>query len=177
MTNAVHMRLHAHPGFAAVQTETIDRAGYTALLVRLHGFHRPFEIIAGLPPVRSSRLACDLADLGIDAERLGRLSHCQNIPALRTPGDILGARYVVEGSALGGRGLARHLDALLGTGVIAGRRFFSGSGAGTGAAWRAYLAQLAGVSGDAAARRRIVGAAAATFAAFEAWLQDWNEVQ
>ena len=176
-TDAVHQRLHRHPGFAAVQDETIDRAQYTALLKRLLGFHRPFEIAAGLAPLRSHRLADDLAVLQGAGATLENLPLCRDIPPLHGPEDKLGALYVVEGSALGGRGLARHLDALLGVGAPDGRRFFSGEGTGTGVAWRAYLARLAGVSPDPAVRRRVIGAATATFAAFENWLRDWNEVR
>jgi heme oxygenase len=174
-TNDVHQRLHRHPGLAAVQSQTIDVARYRLLLRRLLGFHQPFEIAAKIEPDRSRRLARDIAFLEAnDGVPVRPVRLCQNIPSLDKPDQILGALYVVEGSALGGRGLARNLDALLGAGVINGRRFFSGGGGETGAAWRAYLTRLAAVSSDPGVRQRIIVSATATFAAFEIWMRDWD---
>ena len=173
-THDVHQRLHRHRGFAAVQDGTIDRAAYARLLRRLFGFHRAFEIAADLPPQRSLRLADDLAALDNGGVALGPIALCGMLPAFAGPADILGGRYVVEGSALGGRGLARHLDTLLGTQASDGRRFFAGNGGDTGAVWRDYLARLALVAPDPAARQRVIAAAIATFASFEVWLADWD---
>jgi heme oxygenase len=86
----------------------------------------------------------------------------------------LGARYVVEGSALGGRSLGRQLDVLLGQGVLAGRRFFTGYGAATGDVWRDYLDQLAVVPDVALKRAAVVEGATETFAIFEHWLEGWD---
>jgi heme oxygenase len=135
-THETHERLHGHRGLAAVRDGTIDRAAYTALLMRLHGFHRPFERATKMSPERTRWLEHDLRVFGIDARQRSALPSCASFPESASPEYILGARYVVEGSALGGLGLARRLDGLLGPGVIAGRRFFSGHGAETGARWR-----------------------------------------
>lgn len=173
-THDVHQRLHRHRGFAAVQDGTIDRAAYARLLRRLFGFHRAFEIAADLPPQRSLRLGDDLAALGDGGAASGPIALCSSLPVFAGSADILGGRYVVEGSALGGRGLARHLDTLLGAQASDGRRFFAGNGVDTGAVWRDYLARLAQAAPDPVARRRVIAAAIATFAAFETWLADWD---
>jgi heme oxygenase len=174
-THDVHQRLHRHPGFAAVQDETIDFQRYGLLLQRLHGFHCSFEVAASLAPARSDRLAGDLAALADRGaiEVVPGISR-PAIPLLNDVFAVLGARYVIEGSALGGRGLARHLDGLLGADTIAGRTFFIGNGAETGVVWRAYLARLAAIPLDPAARLRVVAAAIDTFVAFETWLSDWD---
>ena len=70
--------------------------------------------------------------------------------------------------------MARHLDALLGAGVTAGRQFFSGHGAATGVVWREYLALLSAVPSSALRRTAIIDGANATFATFEQWLTGWN---
>lgn len=173
-TSEVHERLHSHPGLAAVQSGDIGKAAYTALLCRLHGFHRPFEAAANLPPDRTIWLERDLTDLGVDVAALASLPLAAAFPAQASPEYLLGARYVVEGSALGGRGLALQLDGLLGVGVTAGRRFFAGHGAQTGEVWRAYLEQLSGVRSEPAVQTEIVAGATRTFAIFEQWLQGWN---
>ena len=173
-TDEVHERLHHHIAFAAVQAGTIDHRAYIKLLSRLYGFYRPFEAAAQLSPERTRWLEIDLAVLGISAAVREKLPRC-TFPQLFSPDHILGARYVVEGSALGGRGMARHLDALLGGGVTAGRQFFSGHGAATGAVWREYLALLSAVPSSALRRTAIIDGANATFATFEQWLIGWNE--
>jgi heme oxygenase (biliverdin-IX-beta and delta-forming) len=174
-TSAVHERLHRHPGLAAVQSGTIGKAAYTSLLRRLYGFHRPFEAAAKLAPKRTDWLEADLIDLGVDATSLIALPRCLAFPAQVSPEYLLGAHYVVEGSALGGRGLARQLDSLLGNGVTNGRRFFAGYGAETGEAWRAYLDQLSNAPSGFAAQTEIVAGATRTFAIFEQWLEGWDE--
>jgi hypothetical protein len=77
-----------------------------------------------------------------------------------TPARRLGALYVVEGSTLGGRHLARNLDPLLGSTESAGRRFFLGRGADTNAAWIGFLARMtlfAGTPADSRGNRRRCG--------------------
>ncbi len=174
-TQEVHDRLHRHAGFAAIQDATIQSADYQRLLARLYGFYLPFEAAAGIGAERSTWLAADLAALGAPRP-LAALPRCPHLPWLASAHSRLGARYVVEGSALGGRELARSLDRLLGTDAMAGRRFFVGRGSGTGEAWRDYLAQLSAAPPEPAARAEIISGAVATFAAFEDWLDGWSSL-
>ncbi len=174
-TSAPHERLHHHAGFASVQDGTIGRADYCALLRRLYGFYVPFERAVGAKRVRTGWLARDLAYLsGADIAMFRRIRLCGEIPDYQSGAGRLGARYVVEGSALGGRMLARGLDRLLGDAAVDGRRFFVGHGAATGAAWRDYLDQLAAVG--AADQAVMVGAAVEIFGVFETWLSGWDEM-
>jgi heme oxygenase len=173
-TRDVHERLHLHRGLAAVQAGTIDRAAYTALLNRLYGFHDAFEIGMQVAPDRTRWLACDLAVLGVTSAVLNALPRCLSFPTRACPHYVLGARYVIEGSALGGRGLARQLDDLLGIDTSAGRRFFIGNGAATGVIWRSYLTELSIVPRTAADRAAVLAGATATFAIFEQWLEGWE---
>lgn len=157
-----------------MQAGTIDLETYTTLLSRLYGFYRPFELAAQLEPERTRWLEIDLAALGVSHAMRENLPRCATFPLSFSPDHVIGARYVVEGSALGGRSLARQLDALLGMDVTAGRLFFSGHGSATGAVWREYLALLAAVSGSGHNRTAIIDGANATFATFEQWLTGWN---
>lgn len=173
-TSEIHERLHGHRGLAAVQSGTITRAAYTALLCRLYGFHCSFEAAAQIAPDRSRWLEIDLAELGLNSEKLAAVPLCTGFPEKLCLNYWLGARYVVEGSALGGRGLARQLDGLLGRDVLAGRRFFSGNGTDTGAVWRSYLAELSATPTNVAQTAAIIAGAKATFAIFEQWLEGWD---
>ena len=101
-TADVHERLHHHIGFAAVQAGSIDHRAYIKLLSRLYGFYRPFEAAAQLSPERTRWLESDLTTLGVDAAEREKLPRCAAFPHRFSADHILGARYVVEGSALGG---------------------------------------------------------------------------
>jgi len=171
-TLPAHTRLHNHPALGAVQNGTIDRATYRTLLSRLYGFHVPFEIAAGIEPERSRWLAADLQTLGLDEHAIAGLPQCGNIPRLETEPRRLGATYVVEGSTLGGRELAKRLDYLFGPGNIAGRRFFRGRAGDTGRAWRAFLDRLERPADSDSISTDIIAAAQETFTAFEHWVEN-----
>lgn len=173
-TADVHARLHLHPGLAAVAAQRIDINGYRQLLLRLHGFYLPFENAAGLQPVRSGWLASDLAALATPEYRLATAAVCATLPLLDSPQAVLGAMYVVEGSALGGHGLAKRLRSLLGDETLMGRRFFASDGADTGRAWRAFVDRIDGVTDRD--RTIVIDAAIATFCCFETWMDGWEAV-
>lgn len=143
--------------------------------MRLYGFYLPFEATTHVGPIRSEWLANDLAALGVGDRRRGSVARCAALPVLDNPDAVMGALYMVEGSALGGHGLARKLGALLGE-CDGGRQYFSCAGADIGNGWRAFLATLAAVPADAAARARVVAGATGTFDAFEQWLGGWESM-
>lgn len=172
-TQEVHERLHRHVGFAAIKSATIGLAEYRDLLVRLYGFHVAFEAAAGIGDERSGWLADDLEATGWEGP-LDAVPKCPHMPGLHNARFRLGALYVAEGSALGGRDLARGLDRLLGQGVPRGRRFFIGRGSATGDAWRSYLARLSAAPAEPSARAEVVEGAVETFSAFENWLSGWS---
>ena len=168
-TTVVHERMHGHDGFAAIKAGVIDKSSYIQLLCRLYGFYKPFELEAGSGDMRSRWLVQDLDALGLDATAREKAPDCAEIPRLQTAHRRFGALYVVAGSVLGGRQLARGLDNLFAPQETAGRLFFLGHGAQTGAVWRDYLAQLAAVPPDPDTHTEIVDAAIDTFAVFERW--------
>ena len=171
-TADVHARLHLHAGLAAVAAKRIEVGGYRQLLLRLYGFYLPFENAAGLAPVRSGWLAIDLAALATPRYRLASAALCATLPRLDTPQAVLGAMYVVEGSALGGHGLARQLNGLLGDATLSGRRFLASDGADTGQAWRAFVDRIDRVADRD--RTIVIDTAIATFCCFETWMNGWE---
>ena len=173
-TREVHLRLHGHVGFAAIQDGSIGRDDYRLMLRRLYGFHAAFEQAAGEGRERTNWLADDLRAMGQSDPTLGMIPRCAALPALRTVNQRLGAGYVIGGSALGGRELARGLDSFLGIGTTLGRSFFIGHGAATGQVWRQYLARLEGAACDLQTQTEIVDAAVATFSAFDHWSAGWS---
>ncbi len=77
---------------------------------------------------------------------------------------FLGAFYVLEGSTLGGRMIARHLESVLGVQDGRGVAYFRGHGEETGAMWRETTAEIAAVPEEQAPV--LIAAARRTFAAF-----------
>lgn len=175
-TSAAHERLHCHPGFAAIQNGSIDLAQYRSLLVRLYGFHVPFEAAVDIASDRSTWLRADLAAVTVGGYALAAIPQCSSLTGFDSQTRRLGALYVIEGSTLGGRQLARNLDPLLGSLVTEGRRFFLGRGSDTAAGWNVFLARLTDAGNTLAACNEIVDAAVMTFSIFEEWLRDWSIV-
>lgn len=176
-TAAVHERLHHVPVFAALAAGGLDRAEYASLLGRLYGFHAPFEAAverAG-PPVppgrwrRAHLLRSDMTALGRSEATIERLPRYAVPGGVWSPARAMGCLYVIEGSTLGGRQLARRLDHLLPAGDMAGRAFLM---AGTGrdhVRWRDFCEALDACGADAASRAEMVAGAVEAFHCFEAW--------
>ncbi len=83
---------------------------------------------------------------------------------------FLGAMYVMEGSTLGGRFLARHVESVLGIEPGRGDAYFQGHGEATGSLWREVTARIAAVPD--ALGPLVIGAARRTFRSFGEALQE-----
>lgn len=179
-TKAVHERLHHVPAFAALAAGALDRAGYRALLARLYGFHAPMEAamaeaLAGrFAPAawqRADLLRADLAALGEGEPTLARLPRIRPPARLSDP-EAMGCLYVLEGSTLGGRHLARQLDFVLPPGSTAGRSFLAAGSQPHRIRWADLGAALDAAGTDPAALRAMLAGAADAFARYEAWFAD-----
>jgi heme oxygenase len=179
-TAEAHEQLHHLPAFAALATGRLDRAAYRALLARMLGFHEPIESALavclgdtafGLDLRALRRVALlrdDLGVLGQDAAAIAALPRVP-APAFGSAPAAMGALYVTEGATLGGRQLARGLDALLGSGVARGRRFLRAGADAAHPAWRDVRGALDRCGADPASLAAMIEGAAATFTAFGAW--------
>jgi heme oxygenase len=185
-TATTHERMHAHAGFGAAAAGTIEAPDYLQLLVRLYGFHRPFEDIArsavdafGIDldmsvRVRSPLLLADLQAIGFDPNAAATLPLWRPSVRLVSKGALLGALYVLEGSTLGGAQIARALKNRVGNGLGKALLFFLGRGARQGAMWRDLLDELESLREDEDEAMQAEDAAVATFKAFEDWMAGWR---
>ena len=156
---------------------------YVGALQRLYGFVKGWEVwaYAHAPEdlrlllqerQRSSFLARDLSYFGVALPKL-----------LFAPSDILfatrpaffGAVYVVEGSTLGGRFIANHLELHLLLRPGEGDAYFIGAGDRTGSRWREVQALLQAIPEQDS--EAVCCAARAMFAAFEQWMQSGVTLQ
>jgi heme oxygenase len=184
-TATTHERMHAHPGFEAAAAGTIELSDYRRLLVRLYGFHRPFEdIVRSAADVyridldmnaraRSPMLLADLQTIGFDPSA-ATLPLWPPSLRLVSKGSLLGALYVLEGSALGGVQIARALKDRVGNGLGKALLFFVGRGDRQGAMWREFVEELESLRDDDEEAMRAEDAAIMTFKAFEDWMAGWR---
>ncbi len=164
-TRKDHARIEAAPD---VDTLAASPAAYTSWLARLWGFHVPAEqqlsaTLGERRPPLSRLVQADLSALGVDPDSLPRA----DVPALPSTSYALGVLYVLEGSELGRRLLARQvtrrlgIDCLLARGpLIAGRKAVDGR-------WRSVRLEIAQRCTDEAA---MLTGARWTFGALEEWL-------
>ncbi|WP_227590692.1 biliverdin-producing heme oxygenase [Cereibacter sphaeroides] len=120
-------------------------------------------------PGHSRRLIQDLHALGIDTDRIPR-APAEYCPPLTNFARALGARYVLEGSALGGRVILHHLKKRIGDEIGNATAFFGGPSHGTATHWRAFQAALDRFGAAHPDKRAdVLAGAAATFTALLEW--------
>lgn len=175
-----HERLHHLPAFSALAAGDLDRAAYRDLLGRMLGFHEPIEaaIAATLGDTafgldllamrRTALLRADLGALGLDRAAIAALPRIA-APGFASAAAAMGAVYVTEGATLGGRLLARGLDAFLGPGIARGRGFLLAGTDPARPAWRDVRAAIDRSGAAPADLTALIAAAGATFAAFAGW--------
>lgn len=172
-TRADHLRLE---GVLNLLDPELTRERYGRVLAGFHAFYSPLE--AQLQRhLRTARLALDFplprraSLLEADLEVLGLSSTAREsalMPEIRTHSEFAGRLYVVEGAALGGQVLARHLADKWAIDRNSGAAFFSGSGPiETGQRWARVLAWLERVAKSSADSRDMVAEASASFRALE----------
>lgn len=130
----------------------VDYTRYLAALLPLaqwldDGFNPawPEEFACWNDRERAHCLRADLAALGAPAARV-------STPGAATPAEWLGGCYVMEGSALGARVLARHVDALAARRPeVAGARRFMSRLAQDPRRWRRFAGRLDALPADAVA--------------------------
>ena len=167
----------------------LTRDTYGGVLLTLEPLVRGWEAwAAGAAPAglremvqarrRGAMLRADLAFFGMDwrpavpevnwAEVVGGPEeHGQERgerEAARFEAAFLGALYVMDGSTLGGRLIARHVEAVLGLAPGDGDAYFRGHGEATGTLWREVTGRIAEVPD--ALGPTVIQAAKRTFAAF-----------
>jgi heme oxygenase len=139
-TAAAHRRLHHVTSFAALLRGRLSLDEYKTLLLRLLGLHAPLDerqqFFRNEPLLswmrcapgqsRTVRLRRDLAVLGVPDDVTRQVARADVLlPPLSTAAEALGCAWVVEGSALGGRIMAKLLSDQFGIGPESGGAFFA----------------------------------------------------
>lgn len=154
---------------------------YVQLLKAFYGFFSPVEeavapfITKAVLPDWQQRRKANLIVADLAALQHGEeiLPVATQLPCIQNLPQAMGALYVMEGSTLGGRGIAKMLlknnAALLEARHL---QFFNGYGAATGAMWTTFVNVLNAFSWTEAEIEEMVAAANQTFYFFKTWLQE-----
>ncbi len=168
-TREVHDRLDKAAILRPLTDPGITTAEYRAALVALHGFNAPIEQALGGGEDRLGLLRADLADLGLGADSL---PVAVGLPPLDSHPARLAARYVLDGSAHGGRAMLPNITRALGFDAERGARFLASAGIDMAGRWKALLADLEADLAEPRATAEACRTAVALFAALEVWLGD-----
>jgi heme oxygenase len=183
-TRASHASIETVPILAKLLTVDFGRVEYIALLDAMHAFYGSIEPeIAGalesIPQLhglldgrRPRSLAEDLRWLGARPTR-----HRAPMPTIDCEAAGLGALYVIEGSGLGGRVIARHLADQLGYQSGQGASFYGGLSAEVARIRWQTLGEVLEMQTGASCQDVIVATARATFESMERWMRQVTVAQ
>jgi len=184
-TDAAHRRLHSLPSFDSLMRGSLSRVDYIRLLLRLLGLHGPLDerqgqfdgepLLAWMRTApeesRAALLRRDLVVLGLPDQVLSAVPRADALlPMATTPAEFLGCAWVIEGSALGGRVIAKLLNRYLGIGQENGGAFFAPNPRQQ-ARWSACCEAVETCGRHTAARAAMQKAAETTMRAFACWME------
>lgn len=177
-TRIFHLKIEEH-------INQSDRLGslheYRRLLEVLFGFYEPMESAlqemvpasAGVlftPPRKASLLTRDLFSVGQSQEHIQELSRCADLPQLRTPTQIFGSLYALEGVQLGGATIARHLKHRFNFDAQFGAAFFNDYCNESANIWNDLATAVTQYAATPEIEQAIVCAARECLHSFDRWL-------
>jgi heme oxygenase len=160
-----------------LMVEDLDRESYVRCLRQAHGLVAAWEEwSSGSAPdwmhsllenrQRQGLLERDLAWFGVVQLDTARPA----MPETKDDASLLGSMYVMEGSTLGGRLIARHVERVLGLTAGVGDAYFCGHNQRTGTMWKEFCGVLQARVPDRETHTVIV-AAKNMFRIFGSWMQ------
>lgn len=166
-TRESHDRLDKAAVLQPLVRPDITQQEYARALAVLYGFNAPVERALGKAgAARLALLRDDLRVLGADPDALAEMT---DLPPLDSAPARLAARYVLDGSAHGGRAMLPGITRALGFDARRGARFLASDGLDMAGAWKALMQRLEEELADPAALAAACATAAALFAALERW--------
>ncbi len=177
-----HRRLEESELLKPITSPTLTQDHYQKILRVFYGYFYPLETALEpfqladnyLPDYGSRRKAAmirqDLHTLQHNAPE-DTLPLCAELPSIQSMAQAFGCLYVMEGSTLGGKIIAKSLEKNLGLSAVHGASFFHGYGPDTGHKWKTFQQSLVRFNQDFQKEQEIVEAANETFYYFENWIR------
>lgn len=189
-TQKAHLKLHMHSCFVALFDGSLNLSAYRQLMRRLHGFYAPLDqainrtiakqavTVAGYKYAnRSSILAQDLMDLDFSKDEIFETQKCRQAFEIVSSTSLGGVLYVVEGATLGGTGIDRYAQKLLGQQEPAGRRYWAWCRAKNKQRWPMALSCLEHLHDQGVAIGDLVAGANDTFQTLADWMAPLDQIQ
>lgn len=180
-TRSCHEAIEQNRLLISLLEPDMSRENYVKVLQAFYGFYKPLEEMllqncssTELKTLIESRLKTrlilkDLANLGLS--EVTSINLCSELPSSNQISNCLGILYVSEGSTLGGRVIAKSLQAATGITEETGGAFFYGYGPQTSFMWKDTCRILNMVAQDNQIPvPEIVMAAVETFGTLNNWL-------
>lgn len=172
-TAALHERLEDDNPAQAILNHTMDMDGYKSLLLQNYLAYRYMEgqIKMHLPQLsmdKTQRLEADLLDLGVSPD--GYLSNDTPEFEIQSEAQAFGAAYVVEGSAMGGMVIAKHLRKCEALQDLKQQHFFNGDKSSL-TSWKHFKEELEARTFDPQQEEELLAAAKEAFLVFEKFFQ------
>jgi len=172
-TAALHQRLEDDNPAQAILNHSMDLDGYKTLLLQNYLAYRCMEgqIKRHLPQLsmdKTERLEADLRDLGIAPDAY--LSSDTPDFEIQSVAQAYGAAYVVEGSAMGGMVIAKHLRKCEALQDLKKQHFFSGDKSSL-TSWKHFKEELQRQEFDPRQKEELLAAAKEAFLVFEKFFQ------
>jgi heme oxygenase len=177
------LRLETAVDHAAVESvmpltvEDLDRDSYVRCLRQVHGVVAAWEEwSAATSPEWMHSLLANRQRRGLlerDLAWFGVVPLDKARPAMPEKTDyasVLGTMYVMEGSTLGGRLIARHVERVLGLSAGVGNAYFCGHDQDTGILWKEFCGVLQAQVPDRETDL-VIAAAKTMFRVFGSWMQ------
>ncbi|CAO3413185.1 biliverdin-producing heme oxygenase [Azospirillum doebereinerae] len=171
-THDIHERLDKAAVLQPLVRPDITAAEYRKALSVLYGFHAPVERALDGDGVRLGLLRDDLSVLGANPDALPEMT---GLPPLDSAAARLAARYVLDGSAHGGRAMLPGISRALGYDANRGARFLASDGLDMMGAWKALMVRLEEDLVDSDSRAVACGTAVALFGALESWAAGYGQ--
>ena len=166
-----------------------DVSDITSVLTTFWGYYASLDKLlqqassANLPadisarPLRSQILVDDLTALGANVPERPKIAPCSSLPLADTTYRQWGIRYVIEGSALGGKTVRSYMLQHHELAPWAEKiRFFNVYGAETALKWKGFLSELLKLQPTPAEQAQAVEAASGVFATLTEWFKAADNV-
>ena len=168
-TSSSHTAIESNERLSLLLSSDLNEAAYVDVLRRYYGFFAPLEREMMASPFVVDDMSARLKTPALVQDLRGDISSLpvsSTLPSVATLGTFMGVLYVLEGSALGGMQIAKHLAAF---GFTEGRRsFFVADGPAVSLRWRRFLELLASV--PAPEWPDAVASATRTFELLDSWM-------
>jgi heme oxygenase (biliverdin-IX-beta and delta-forming) len=180
-TSKNHARLEQTSLLLPIGNKTITKETYIEILKKFYGYFHPLEqLVDNFPQIhtflpdytarrKANLIYQDLMRVTSANSQLP-VELCEDLPAVTNPSQAFGCLYVMEGSTLGGKMIAKILKDVLHIDPDAGASFFNGYGKETGSKWKSFQQGLVNFSSVTSTNQEIIEAANETFAKFEKWI-------